>query len=768
MAGRSSVAYEWSGVALLRASTDPGGLDLPADLDAPGEDGIARQAEWLSHVWRREEVRAALAVASPALGGQIEAIMSAEHHEHPQVRRVVLALASYLLRWQRRATPFGLFAGAGLARIGGPAQVRWGDQREVARADAGWLGDVLARLHDCPDLMERLTVVATDAGAMRGRRFASPGPVPDGPAQGLAPVEVSVRATRPVRVALETAREPVPFGKLSSQLTADFPAAAEEQVRVMLAGLVTQGMLVTSLRAPMTEPDALGHVCARLREVHADDIPDISSLVRELAAIHRILQTGGSFLRVPDQTVTGRMSALSQAADTPLAVDTILDCEVRIPEQAAREACDAASVLHRVSPYPSGHPAWTEYHARFLDRYGTGAHVPVLDLVADSGIGLPAGYLGSSRPGRTARPVTRRDATLLILVQRAMMSGDDEIILTDQVIGDLTDGEPTEPSVASRTEIAVEIRATSLEALDRGRFTLLVTGTPRPGSSMIGRHASLLNGRDRDLLAATFAAREPDSVPAQLSFAPRKRRNENVVRTRQLLPAVIPIGEHCHRPEGLIPLANLAVTADEHRFFLIRMSTGQLVEPRVTHALEAGVHTPPLARFLAEITTSRCAVYRGFDWGAAARLPYLPRVRYRRTILSPARWVLPAGELPGPRAAMAEWEEALRAWQSRWHVPAHTAVVGLDRRQPMDLQHPSHRLLLRTRLRRAGQVELREAAAPEDLGWIGRAHELVLPLEAAVPRRPRPGPRRIPAASASRASAAGQPAVLCARVHGHP
>ncbi len=40
----------------------------------------------------------------------------------------------------------------------------------------------------------------------------------------------------------------------------DFPAASPQRVGAMLAELVAQGVMLTGLRAPMTVPDALGHV----------------------------------------------------------------------------------------------------------------------------------------------------------------------------------------------------------------------------------------------------------------------------------------------------------------------------------------------------------------------------------------------------------------------------------------------------------------------------------------------------------------------------
>jgi thiopeptide-type bacteriocin biosynthesis protein len=727
---RTGTSPDPATAALLRVSTSPGGLDLPEDLGRPDAD----TAGWLILMWGREEVRTAIAIASPALAGQVDALVTAARPDGGQARRAASAVASYLLRWQGRATPFGLFAGVGLARVGGHARAALGAWRAVARADAAWLGDVMARLHGCSELMERLPVVASDTIIIRGGRLVVPGHPSDSAARELAPVEVSVRCSPPVRAAVAAAREPVALGKLARQLHAGFPAATESRMHALLDGLIAHGVLVSSLYAPMTCLDALGHMCAQLREARAEEVPAISGLVAELTAIHQAIDAaadGPALL-----AVAGRMTALSQAAVMPLVVDAVVDCDVRIPGQVAREARDAAIVLHRVSPYPSGLPAWTGYHERFLGRYGPGALVPVLELVADSGLGFPAGYLGAALE-RPARTLAKRDTVLLGLVQKAMADGSGEVVLTDEVIADLVGGPRPEAGLPVRAEIAFEVRAASLEVLDQGLFTLVVSGAPRSGSSMIGRHAHLIDDVGRDELAGTFAVAPDGVIAAQLSFAPRSRRNENVARTARLLPHVIPVGEHRNDDGGVIALGDLAVSADEDGLVLVHVPTGRPVEPRVAHALEAGVHTPPLARFVSEVATAHCAAYSSFDFGAASRLPYLPRVRYRRAILSPARWLLAAGDLPGAGAPVAEWEGAFGAWRRRWRVPRHVAVTNHDRRLPLDLDHAFHRELLRSRLRRAGQLELHESAAPGELGWIGRAHQVVLPLalDAAESRR---------------------------------
>jgi thiopeptide-type bacteriocin biosynthesis protein len=766
VAARASARYRRQGSALFRATTWPHGLNLPPAPDLTGENAEQRGRAWLAEVWQHEEIRQALSLATPALCHQIDDIVAGQRSDGRRIRRTVLSLASYLLPWQGRPTPFGLFAGVAPAHIAATPRVTWGDNhRTTVRADADWLTDLVPRLHHCPDLLERLPVVANNAGQVRGSRYVVPGPPADGRAHLLAPIEVSVRYTRPVAAALAAARAPTRYGVLRAQLTERAPAAAD-RIDTMLAGLVAQHVLITSLWAPMTCLDALGHISRELERADADTIPDIAELVRELFATRDALARPAPLGSSAKSGLVERMRRLSDIAPVPVVVDTALDCELRLPEQVVREAEEAVSVLYRLSPYPFGYPHWRDYHRRFRMRYGPGAVVPLLELVADSGLGLPAGYLGSDRQ-RPERQLTERDEKLLALIQQAMLDGSAEIVLTDRMIADLA-GDSADVLLVPRAEVSVEIHATSQQNLSRGAFRLVVTGTPRPGSSMAGRFAHLLPDHDHQHLADSYRTPDPEVITAQLSFAPRRGRNDNVTRTPQLLPHVISLAEH-RAPEekGLIELADLAVTADARQLSLLQRSTGRPIEPRVAHALEAGIHTPPLARFLAEITTARSAVYKAFDFGAANHLPYLPRVRYKRTILARARWLLTAEELPARSATMTAWEDAFAAWRSRLGVPERVSVVEVDQRLPLDLAQPLHRLLLRSRLDGARRLELREATAPEDIAWIGRAHELLLTLTLAERSRP----VRLPAPDAVTATTAylpGRSTLLHAHLHAHP
>lgn len=749
-----STRYQHTGLVLVRATTDPGDLDPPTQLNLSDPAEVEQEGRaWLAKVWARSEVREALRLASLALGARLDQLLdeSAGPHSVKELRRAIVSVASYLLRWQRRATPFGMFAGVGAAAIG-PARAEVGvGHRAVVRVDAEWLTALIDQLERHPGLRPQLTVVAESARIVRdGRvivhRRAEVGASTPGPLR-----ESSVRLTRPVQFALAAASAPIRFDALAAQMTAQFSSAFPGKIHALLHGLVDGSLLITSLRPPMTTVDALDHLIRARRAAGGEDLADVIVLLRELGEISDRLARHNSTSDREQATeirkaVVARMIALVPSPGHVLAADMRLDARIAVPERVLAEAALAASVLLRMTTQPFGSTAWLDYHARFRARYGPGALVPVRELVADSGLGYPSGYLGAPRARPAWRMLTKRDVSLLALIQQATLDGAEEIGLTDADIESLTVGAHADIVPPQRVELGIVVYAASTEAIDRGDFELLVTAAPRTPTSMAGRFAYLLGDADRALLAATYAAEPETSVQdevlaVQLSFPPRRPHNENVVRVPPLLLDVVSLSEHpdlTHPDLRVIGVDDLAVTADADQMYLVQRSTGRRVIPRIPHALDATVQSPPLARFLAEVADARSAVFQGFDLGAARTLPYVPRIRHRRTVLVPARWILTATDLPGLPRGEGE-DDALRSWRQRWRVPARVVLCHGELRLPLDLDQDLDRALLRVRVQRAGRIELHEDGPPGGQGWIGRPAELLIPMTAITPpARPLP------------------------------
>jgi hypothetical protein len=622
-----------------------------------------------------------------------------------------------------RPTPFGLFAGVSPAYFGDETVLLRGeDHRAKPTVGAGWLDKVITSLESVPELRDRLRVVANNAVVVRGERLVVPHqPHPDG--NGPAGI-VSLHITGPLRVALDAARTPTTVAEVTAKVVAQFGDVAAA-VSGMLAELVRYRVLITSLRAPSTSTDPLDHLLRVLNEAGAAEIPAVAEIVKTLENVHAVI------IRSAHATQEDRDTAISHmrrvvSAPSALAVDLRLNRETVVSRQIGRVTEHAAGLLARLSPYPGGMPSWGDWRDRFVDRYGMGRLVPVLEVVhPDSGIGFPAGYPGSTAIDRVGN-LGRRERGLLALAQSAALDGQREVEL-DQRLCDALAWSGEELGLPSQTELTVRVESASRAALDSGRFRIVILGASRSAGAITGRFTDLLGYREE--LTRLLARSAGELLPIQLSFPPLHQGSAHIARTPRLLDHVISISEHYCRGPGVLGLDDLAIGCDSSGLYLVAQSLGRKVQPMALHALNLRGHTPPLARFLIELPQAQCTVLTGFDWGPAAGLPFLPRLRTGRIVLSSARWRLDSNELPPKTATWAEWSRAWKEWAARRQVPTEVDLGDGDQRLRLDLSEQVHVVLLRRHVETHGYAALTEAPASGALGWcVGQPHELVVPL----------------------------------------
>ncbi|MGH3851933.1 MAG: lantibiotic dehydratase [Pseudonocardiaceae bacterium] len=514
--------YRHIDVALLRAAAAP----LTDALDRwPNLTDTDACRCWLEEMWSRPDLADAVRQASPSLGEGVDAIRAGRTVGNKQIRSATLSTARYLLRSIGRPTPFGLFAGVAPVTLARTAQADWGkDHRGVARVNTGWLADIITRAQRCPELLERLDVVVTDLAVRRGSRLE----VPQGPNR------VTIRYTRAVAAVHDMAATPVRFGTLIDTLAEDF-TADRSRVRDMLTELVRQGYLLTSLRAPFTVTDPFAYLMERLHGAEAEGLPAIASLVRDLDTILADLRRHNheTTMRAEQSrvraTITRRMRELSPEGRTPLAVDLLLDCAVRLPHQVAQEMERAASALLRLTRQPTGDATWRDYHSAFVDKYGTGTVVPLTEaLDPDAGLGYPAGYRGSVLP-MPAPGIAERAERLLALAWQAMADGTREIVLTDDLVGKLTGETFDERYIPPHVELSARIRAASADALDRGEFTLTVAHA-RSAGTLTSRFTPTATGSGLAQAYRVLPAATEGALRVQMSFGPLYPHAENVCR----------------------------------------------------------------------------------------------------------------------------------------------------------------------------------------------------------------------------------------------
>jgi lantibiotic biosynthesis protein len=736
------------------------------------------------------QVRRALAVASPSLLAALDRAGRGD----PGLDRLQGKLLRYLIRMSTRPTPFGLFAGVGVARWAGRTDLALaGPPRTRTRLDMEWLLRLVLELEADPELRRHLCLFANMAAFERAGRIhlSERAPAGSGPAGS-----VSVRATGAVCQALAQARRPVPYADLAADLLATIPGATPERVDQLIAQLCEATLLLTDLRPPLTSPDPAGWVVGRLTaaasragEPRPGEVADgavgrarglaerLAALAADAAALDRAepAEAAAGHALLADGT-DGMGAAGAGGARSLLQVDARLDLRGGLHPAVGEAAAEAAEVLLRMTPLPDGPPHLAAYRRAFHRRFGPDRVVPLLELLDPrAGLGPLGPATGPAKPAAGGR----RSQLLLDLACRALRDRQTVLELDEALIERLATWAPSPETAPGSLELYVGVAADSAVAIDEGAFTLIIGHGPgaSPAGRTLGRFGDLLSPGDRaapagqpavprTVLAAgptrpgvVMAEAEraagptrPGVVVAELVYLPRRLRQANVAVRPAQHGFELTVGTSPGVPsDRVVPLDELAVGVRDGRLRLWWPAGGAEVEVTAGHMLNP-TEAPAVARFLAEVGRDGRAQLGGFSWGPAAGFPYLPRVQAGRVVLRPASWRLDpdalAATLPAGLPAM------LRRWRDDWKVPRYVQLGGGDRRLLLDLDHPAQAAQVTDELGGGRPVVLHEAVPGPDDAWLpgpgGRfLTELVVPL--VLTTSAAPGPRqRAPVAPVAR------------------
>ncbi|MFI0721898.1 lantibiotic dehydratase family protein [Streptomyces sp. NPDC021224] len=667
--------YEGAGQAMLRATvhtTEPAMPPWP-NATAPVEGWRS----WLTAVWSDCDFRQAVSHASPHLADQVQAIVDGRTPKARRARRAALSTARYAIRYAHRSTPYGLFAGVAPLGFGHTTSVHIGEEHQAAaRPDPAGLDEMLSAWESDAARMADAEVCVNNLIRQRDQHVHVP-------SEGDA--EFRLALSPALRLVLDLARYPIGYRQLSDKLAAEFPAVSGPACDGLLGELLRVRLLRSSLRAPATITDPAGVLPPTARD---------------------------------------------QATGLLTACDLRLDADVRLPVQVLTEAETAATVLARLVTHPNGTPAWRRWIEQFSERYGENTAVPVEAVTdPDRGVGFPAGFVTASEPPRA---MSRRDRLLLELAGTAAVEGTRTVAVTGAMIEELEAAAGTKPSgLAPHLELAAQVHASSVPALDRGDFRLRVLTVSRAAGSMTGRFWHLLPGAETAY--ANLPTVDPEAELAQLSFHAGRVPADLLTRAPQALPRVVSVGEFRRPAPNVLFPRDLAVSVAGGRPQLVESATGKPLELLAPTAINFlwNNHTPPMARFLGEISRAASPQVTWFDWGAAWALPFTPALTYRRTILTAARWKVRRRSLPAGTATFQQWAERLHAWRTRFGVPARVLLAEDDQQLPLDLTRDVDLDLLRAHLDASpfGIATLHDAPPAGADGWIGgRAHSIVIPL----------------------------------------
>ena len=646
----------------------------------------------------RSEIREALFLASPDLWDAID-----HWRKDPlsdKGARAEKSLAKYLSRMAFRSTPFGLFAGCSIGRMGKETAISFSkreDYRRYTRFDNDYLTSLCEVITKDPKLRKGLVVYPNSslyqtAGKLRYAESRSP-------EKNRTYHLVAVDDSQYLRDTLARADGGADPESLAQALVDD--EITLEEGRAFIEELIDNQVLVVDLEPRVTGTEPVLEILNQLRS-H----PHLHPIADPLAAAHlalKNLDTQGLGAEPKDYLpIAEALGALPSKVELSRLFQVDMNKpapEAVLGEAVIREINHAAEVLHRLSSNRSENPL-----SKFREAFGRrfeGREVPlaeVLDEEIGIGLGAPINGKGASpllegllfAEFGTEEAVSPRgalDRYLMAKVQKAATDGKRVVDLDPGGLNSIFD-KPNPRLLPEAMSFMGVIASKSTEATAQGDFQLIVRGFSGPsGATLLGRFCHT----DQDLLSGVHAhiaaeeAHRPDAIYAEVVHLPEGRIG-NIVQRPILRNYEIPyLGRSGVPEEYQIPISDLLVSLVGERVVLRSKSLGKEVLPRLSSAHNYSSRSLVVYRFLCLLQSQQLAGPLTWDWGVLEGMPFLPRVTCGRLILSRARWRFSKREIEHLFDANADPMNAIRNWQTTQNLPRFVLLQDGDNELPVDL-----------------------------------------------------------------------------------
>jgi lantibiotic biosynthesis protein len=719
----------------VAAAAATGPADFPAAL--AHDRGLAR--ERLASALDDSVLRAAIAVASPTTEAGIAAWR--RDPESRRGRKTERALLRYLTRAANRPTPFGLFAGVSVGRVGAstalalPAREDYVSRTRISHA---WTTELASALAGRPELRARLLLrVNPTLYRLPGRRRYVARRRED---DNWVHVLRQVRERPALAAVLERAGDGASREELADVLVAA-GTAEPERARAYVDQLIEQELLIADLAPPVTGGESVDALLARLEAAGAGDTP-VAGALRDARQAVAALEADG--LRAGPERYGAARAQLRELHPAPMGSQPLSvelhkpAAELSLGPEVVAELAAAVEVVRHWAPAQPDPLA--AFRRAFQRRYGRREVLLTEAIDDDAGVGLAV--LQEPRPAVAVDEA--RDRLLLAKVAGAQRRGSDEIVVG---LDELDAGPPPLPPSFA---VGARLSAASAQAVDGGDFELWLKSARGPDA--MGMFARFCHGSEPLERAVRAHLREeqaldPGALHAEIATLAQLKL-AGVLHRPVLREAEIDyLGPSGAPPERRLALEDLLISVAGDEVRLRSRRDGRWVVPRLAAAINIDLLLPPAFRLLLFIERQH-GVSLSWDWGSLRAAPHHPRVRVGRTILSAAHWRLDRDDI-APLAAGTDEERfrATAALRTRLGLPRMVAVTDADNVLPVDLDTTVGVDLLIGLLRGRAEAHLFEVHPdPSRLCVTGPegtfASELVVPFLARAPvqRPPPPGP----------------------------
>jgi thiopeptide-type bacteriocin biosynthesis protein len=663
-------------------------------------------------------IRQAILIASPSLDEALKAIHSKTAKDKDQI---FSSLLKYVLRMATRPTPFGLFAFISAGSWGERAAVHFehGAIRQRARPDMEWLFSVIDRICHTPAFFPALPIRSNPLVTYSVGRYYLDHVRKTEDDKGKK--KLSIRATPLTSTLLEIAKSPITIEEAERQLLERHPMLQREKISEVISTLVEQQFLISHLHPTLLTTTPFEDLLKKLASLPLESSPFalLGEIAEEIKEYNNNENVDDRYQRF--HAIQEKMEGLATSAHY-LQVDAAYEKGGKaetLPQEIGYELARAVEVLCKLSYKKREQGGLDAYRRKFLERY-SGRQIPLLELLGEQGLGPPEHYqdpnkreIGdSSKQSKFNQWLTQEYCSCLQERRR-------EIVLTEALVAQHVDSDLKDEDAALSFDLFFEVIADSQASIEQGDYLLYISQSTWQGGSIFGRFIDLMDGESTKALqklAKEEEQLEPEVLFVETSYLSSSSRAANVSMNPNLRSYQLDINGVS---KDQISLEDILVgVSSAGKFYLMHKEKGkELVF--TSHNVLNYLFAPIPIRFIKDVSLERHHFMSPLDWDSLEQFPYQPRVRFDKTILSPAKWNVNLSVLNATNKESTESiAEKFHEWAQRWDLPRYLFLTSGDNRILLDRHHPQHRQEISIRLKQDPMIRLVEKIGEEKGEWV--------------------------------------------------
>ena len=609
-------------------------------------NGVAFEVK-ISHPQFQE----AIYIASPVLYAELQKYLAGAITNTKEKQRIESALYRYISRMSTRCTPFGLFAGCSIGCVAGDkTNIILGDYHRHTRMDMYFLCILSRELSKLSDIKHNIRYYPNTTLYQLGKkyRYVECQYVRYKRISQISAIDRSVY----LDTILKMARKGIKINELLIYLK-DKEIESDEALK-FIEKLIDSQIIVSEIDPSITGDDFFSRIIYILEELHVKE-PLISSLkeVREMTHHldfnqHHIGLYKSIIQKIKKINITYEEKNLFQVDITRSVVKATLGKDI------VNELRSTMIFLNKIT-ISQKNETLSQFQRAFYNRYED-KEVPLMEaLDPEFGIGYPlSGSKGNISPllENFHTPIRLSQASEFqsnkltpILLKKtidAVKQNKSEIIFSEDDVKNFnTNWDDLTPTIYSMFKILKSENDNPLIHLSGFYGTC--------GANLFTRFSYTNKNITQFVNEITVREKElmPDVLFAEIAHFPDDSRAGNILFRPHIRDYEILYLANSDLPENrTIHMSDLFLSVRKGRIYLRSKKMNREIVPRLTNAHNYRKNAMPVYYFLCDIQIQYERESLSFDWGHLKNeLSFLPRVRYKNTILSPATWKIRTEEM---------------------------------------------------------------------------------------------------------------------------